>query len=195
MAAGLAGCGGSGAASSTTRSTPTTTALAAESSQPAVGSTSTSSSTSTTTSAAVKRTRHTDPPSTTTASQASTVTTTVTTTSIAPTPVTPKYQGPSPEGCLTAAGLNRARAAAEPGVWEANAGLSALNNRLQIVFLAGPLKSPKVAKVYAQSLTVVEIAASGGDWVASAALPSHLDSQVAKAAACMAQTGTAKSKS
>lgn len=190
-AAGLAGCGGSGA--SHTTSHPATTALAAQTTQ------SSSASTSTTTSAAVKKKRHTDPPRTTTTtsttSSAATVTTTVTTTSIAPTPVTPKYQGPSPEGCLTAAGLNRARAAREPGVWEANSGLSALTNREAIVFLSGPLKSPLVAKNYAQSLQVVEIAASGGDWVASAALPSHLTAQVAQVAACMAKSGATRSKS
>lgn len=193
-AAGLAGCGGSGA--SHTTSHPATTALAAQTTQSTQSS---SASTSTTTSAAVKKKRHTDPPRTTTTtsttSSAATVTTTVTTTSIAPTPVTPKYQGPSPEGCLTAAGLNRARAAREPGVWEANSGLSALTNREAIVFLSGPLKSPLVAKNYAQSLQVVEIAASGGDWVASAALPSHLTAQVAQVAACMAKSGATRSKS
>jgi hypothetical protein len=93
---------------------------------------------------------------------------------------------PSPIKCLEAAGLNRARAAVEPQVWEANTGLSSKKDSNAMVFVSGPYKNVGVAKQYAQSLLVVELAASGGRWVASASIPSHLNTAVQKAAACMA---------
>jgi hypothetical protein len=110
--------------------------------------------------------------------------TTGTKTTIAATQITPTYTGPSPIGCLEAAGLNRARAASEPQVWEANSGISA--DRNSTVFLSGPYADDDAAQQYAQSLTVVEIAASGGRWVASASIRSNLDAAVQSAAACMA---------
>lgn len=192
-AIGLAACGGSGASHTASHAATT---LASASQSTAAGAT-----TATTAKASAARRRRPHKPkaatataTATTATATATATVTATATTIAPTAVTPSYRGPSPEGCLTAAGLNRARAATEPGVWEANAGLSATSNRLATVFLAGPLKSPRAAQKYAQSLTVVEIAASGGDWVASAALPSHLDQQVAQAAACMGRPAGPRSK-
>ena len=87
---------------------------------------------------------------------------------------------------MQAAGLNRARAATEPQVWEANAGLTSETDHNGIVFLSGPYKDEGAAQAYAQSLTVVEISASGGRWVASASLRSQLDAAVQRAAACMA---------
>jgi hypothetical protein len=54
------------------------------------------------------------------------------------------------------------------------------------VFLSGPYSDDTAAQQYAQSLTVVEIAASGGRWVASASMRSNLDAAVQGAAACMA---------
>lgn len=187
-AIGLVGCGGGGASHTASHAAATTT-LASASQSTTAGATTAKAS------AARRRRPHRPKAATTTAATTTaTATVTATATTIAPTAVTPSYRGPSPEGCLTAAGLNRARAATEPGVWEANAGLSALSNRLATVFLAGPLKSPRAAERYAQSLTVVEIAASGGAWVASAALPSHLDRQVAQAAACMGRPGATRSK-
>jgi hypothetical protein len=56
------------------------------------------------------------------------------------------------------------------------------------VFLSGPYKDATAARSYAQSLLVVEIAASGGVWVASASLPSHLTTAVNQVAACMASS-------
>jgi hypothetical protein len=53
------------------------------------------------------------------------------------------------------------------------------------VFLSGPYKDDATATQYAQSLTVVEVAASGGRWVASAALHSGLNAAVDQAASCM----------
>ena len=106
-------------------------------------------------------------------------------TTIAPTKLTPPYAGPSPITCLSNAGLNRARASSEPGVWEANFGQSQETDRDAIVFLNGPLQNGQ-ATSYAQSLGPVEIAAAGGEWVASASLPSHLNAAVNSVAACMA---------
>jgi hypothetical protein len=87
---------------------------------------------------------------------------------------------------LGAVGLNRARAASEPQVWEANSGVGSESDTNEIVFLSGPYSDPSAADQYAQSLQGVEIAASGGRWVASASLRSQLDSAVQNAAACMA---------
>ena len=181
-AAALSACGGSGPSRTSSRAADTTPVASASQ-----ATTSSATATASSSHAARRRAHPAAPKQTTTTTATETVT--ATTTSIAPTAVTPRYQGPSPEGCLTATGLNRARAAPEPGVWEANAGLSAITNRMATVFLAGPLKNAQVARNYARSLTVVELAASGGDWVASAAIPSHLDRQVAQAAACMGRSG------
>jgi hypothetical protein len=113
-----------------------------------------------------------------------------TTTTIAANPASPVYTGPSPLACLQAAGLNQARAAVEPQVWEGNAGSSSLQDSNSIVFLSGPYKDAVVATQYAQSLLVVELAASGGRWVASASIRSHLNAAVDAAAACMAGSGS-----
>jgi hypothetical protein len=100
----------------------------------------------------------------------------------------PKYVGPSPIGCLTAAGLNRARPAREPQVWEANSGHTSEVDSNAIVFLSGPYKNGTVARTYAKSLLVVELAASGGRWVASASVPSHLNAAVKMVAGCMVKS-------
>jgi hypothetical protein len=86
---------------------------------------------------------------------------------------------------LEAAGLNRARAASEPQVWEANSGVGSESDSNEIVFLSGPYPDANAANQYATSLQTVEIAASGGRWVASASLRSQLDAAVQSAAACM----------
>jgi hypothetical protein len=55
------------------------------------------------------------------------------------------------------------------------------------VFLSGPYATDDEATQYANSLlNIPELAAPGDRWVASAAVTSHLDSQVKAAAACMA---------
>jgi hypothetical protein len=87
---------------------------------------------------------------------------------------------------LAAAGLNRARAATEPQVWEANSGVGSESDPNQLVFLSGPYSDANAADQYAQSLQGVELAASGGRWVASASLRSQLDAAVQNAAGCMA---------
>ncbi|MBV9607018.1 MAG: hypothetical protein JO027_18035 [Solirubrobacterales bacterium] len=108
------------------------------------------------------------------------------TTTIPATAASPAYAGRSPIGCLQTAGLNRARPATEPFVWEANSGLTSEDDRLAIVFLSGPYQDTTTAASYAQSLTSVELAASGGRWVASAAQTSGLGQAVSQVAACMA---------
>ena len=108
------------------------------------------------------------------------------TTTIPATSATPGYVGPSPLYCLETAGLNQARAGTEPYVWEANTGASPENDHLAEVFLSGPYQDDPTATNYAQSLTSIELATSGGRWVASAAQTSGLGSQVNKVAACMA---------
>lgn len=108
------------------------------------------------------------------------------TTTIPASTASPAYVGRSPIGCLQAAGLNRARPGTEPYVWEANSGFSAEDNHLATVFLSGPYQDSAMAASYAQSLTSVEVAASGGRWVASAALTSGLGNAVNQVAACMA---------
>jgi hypothetical protein len=94
--------------------------------------------------------------------------------------------GPSPIGCLESAGLDRARPGTEPYVWEANSGIGGEGDTNTIVFLSGPYQDDRAAADYAQSLKVVELSATGGRWVASAALKSGLGSQVNHVAACMA---------
>ena len=85
--------------------------------------------------------------------------------------------------------MNRARPAPEPQVWEANGRYARLNDSHAIVFLSGPYKDATVARNYAQSLlTVPELAASGGRWVASASVLSHMNEAVGLVAACMAGT-------
>jgi hypothetical protein len=108
------------------------------------------------------------------------------TTTIPATAASPTYVGPSPIGCLESAGLNRARPGSEPYVWEANSGLTSEDDHLATVFLSGPYQDATTAADYAQSLKVVEVSATGGRWVASAALHSGLDDAVNQAAACMA---------
>lgn len=108
------------------------------------------------------------------------------TTTIPATGPSPAYVGPSPLGCLESAGLNRARPGTEPEVWEANSGFSAEDDHVATVFLSGPYPDTTTASDYAQSLKVVEVSASGGRWVASAALTSGLDGAVNQVAACMA---------
>ena len=164
--------------------------------------------TSTTTSATTEGVRSTAPAATTPrhkskpsgphpASPASTTTTSTTpnwvdttgsgeTTTIPATSATPAYVGTSPIFCLETAGLNRARPATEPYVWEANSGGSSESDHIAEVFLSGPYQDDSTAQNYAQSLTSVELATSGGRWVASAAQTSGLQSQVNQVAACMA---------
>jgi hypothetical protein len=108
------------------------------------------------------------------------------TTTIPAIPGSPTYVGPSPLMCLELAGLNRGRPATEPEVWEANDGSSSENDRRAIVFLSGPYQNDASAESYANSLTVAELATSGGRWVASAALTSGLGSTVDRVARCMA---------
>jgi hypothetical protein len=108
-------------------------------------------------------------------------------TTIQQTTLPPGYTGPSPIKCLQAAGLNQARVGVEPQVWEANFGSSAETDSNAIVFLSGPYQNSTVATDYAQSLQSVELASSGGLWVASASVRSQLKSQVDNVAACMAQ--------
>jgi hypothetical protein len=85
-----------------------------------------------------------------------------------------------------AAGVNRARAATERGVWAADSGLTSEDDRGAIVFNSGPYPTATAAHQYAHLLQVVEIAASGARGVASAGHRSHLDAAVQSAAACMA---------
>jgi hypothetical protein len=108
------------------------------------------------------------------------------TTTIPANPAAPKYVGPSPINCLELAGLNRARPAPEPEVWIANSPSSATNNHDETVFLSGPYHDSVSAEQYAHSLLVVELAASGGRWVASAAVHSGLRAAVTATARCMA---------
>lgn len=97
------------------------------------------------------------------------------------------YNGPSPTNCLQAAGLTRARQGREPGTWEANLGSSSETDSNSIVFLSGPYQDPNAAANYADSLKTVELAASGGVWVASASVRSNLQTPVDNVANCMAQ--------
>ena len=115
--------------------------------------------------------------------------TTGTMTTIAANPAAPVYTGPSPIGCLEAAGLNRARAGVEQGAWEANYGVTPENDSNALVFLSGPYQDDGEATSYAQSLQSVELSASAGRWVASASMLSHLQAEVNAAAACMAGSG------
>jgi hypothetical protein len=167
-AIGLAGCGGSGHSQTTAAVQPLTVTI--------------TTPTATTQPAATARpTRRSSAPA---VAQRQTVTTSKTIT-IPDSPAAPKYVGPSPVGCLTAAGLIRAQASRQPEVWEAYSGLS--SDHTTEVFLSGPYKTPAMATRYAQSLKVVEISASHGRWVASAALRSGLETQLDKAAACMGE--------
>jgi hypothetical protein len=97
----------------------------------------------------------------------------------------PKYVGPSPLLCLSLVGLDRARATLEPYAWDANVPGTREHDSNAIVILSGPYKSAAVAQRYAHSLLVVELAQSGGRWVASASVRSHLGGQVKRAARCM----------
>ena len=106
-------------------------------------------------------------------------------TAVNPSNTHPTAAGPKPLACLTGAGLNRARAGKEPGVWEANAGLSAAGNTDATVFVDGPYKSTEAADAAVASLKPVEIAARGGLYEVSATLPSHLTSQVNAVAHCL----------
>jgi hypothetical protein len=101
-------------------------------------------------------------------------------------PGSPAYVGPSPLMCLTLAGLDRARPTVEPYAWDANLPGTQEDDTNAIVILSGPYKNATVAKQYADSLTVVELAASGGRWVASASVRSHQTYAVKSAAHCMA---------
>jgi hypothetical protein len=87
--------------------------------------------------------------------------------------------------CLALSGLDRARPTLEPYAWDANVPGSQEQDTNAIVILSGPYKNATVAKQYADSLLVVELAASGGRWVASASVRSHLNAQVKSAARCM----------
>lgn len=176
-AIGLAACGGSGTASTAAESTLTTVAQTTTPITPTV-----------TTPRKPRKRAAIHHSSTTTVTHVTTVTVTTRSTITLPAaPLTPKYVGVSPIGCLQAAGLNRARSATEQGVWEANAGSTVETDRNAIVFVSGPYKDAAKAKAYAQSLLVVELAASGGRWVASASLPSGLGTRVKQVAACMAK--------
>jgi hypothetical protein len=107
-------------------------------------------------------------------------------TTMAATSAAPAYNGPDPEHCLLVVRLTDVRAGVEQNVWEGNFVGTSANDSQATVFLAGPYASSAEATQYANSLQGTELAAAGGRWVASAALTSHLQSQVTNSAACMA---------
>jgi hypothetical protein len=87
---------------------------------------------------------------------------------------------------LTAAGLKRARQATTSShVWQANFGKSPLHDGNAIVYVSGPFESATAATSFAQQLLAVDLAVTGGRWVASAARSSHLGPVVDKLAMCM----------
>ncbi len=132
---------------------------------------------------------------TTTATAAVQPTTTTTTTGAQPasggtitlpgTTATPPYAGISPMTCLQQAGLSNVRAGVEAGSWLGDVPGAASDDSNSIVVLSGPYADDDGAAQYAQSLSGVELAVSGGRWVASASLRSNLSLLVQKAASCM----------
>jgi hypothetical protein len=83
-------------------------------------------------------------------------------------------------------GVANVHEGAESGVWLGNTPGSSPTDSNAVVLLSGPYASDGAATQYAQSLTGVELSASGGRWVASASLRSNLKLLVTDAAACMA---------
>lgn len=187
---GLAACGGASKTKTVTGADPPTAPLAAPTTTAAAPQASTTANATPTAADKRKRRNTAYHPSggtdTTTTPNWVNTTGNSQTTTVPASPGSPKYVGPSPLRCLTFAGLDRARPTPEPEAWDANAPGTPATDSNAIVILSGPYKSATVAKRYAQSLLVVELAASGGRWVASAALRSHLGFQVNAAAACMA---------
>ena len=184
-ASGLTACGGS---TRTKASTHTVASATTGSAPSAPGST---TQTSTSAGKPAHRTRARREAHRTSAATHRPTRTTIATTSpsrpgLSSVPTAPKYSGPSPTYCLTAAGLNRARRATTSShVWQANLGKSPLRDGNAIVFLSGPFESATAAKSLAQRLLGVDLAVSGGRWVASAARSSHLGRAVDRVTSCM----------
>jgi len=97
-------------------------------------------------------------------------------------PHTTQVQSNSVMSCLDGVGLVHARLERN-GTW-------AGDHHGTSVFVDGPYATTGAAAASAQSLSGVEDAASGGRYVASATLTSHLGTQVKAVALCLGGSGT-----
>jgi hypothetical protein len=97
-------------------------------------------------------------------------------------PPNAQVSGPTPETCLSDAGLLRTHAM-QFGIWEA---FDPTNN--QPVFVDGPYTNPQGAESAAQALTGIEEENAGGLYRVTASLHSLLTFKVNAVASCLSGT-------